>query len=213
MSRYSRNFFVNSRTFSSSTSTRARAHYKKRDLFGYQESKLSCLSLQYIYKVGTRRERPAAPVDGRQSSDAVALLGDGVLADGVGVGLLLEAGGRYAGGAGGRASGAAAAGGGVAREEVVALAVEALHQEPLYLVLPHEDYEDDDALEGVGQVGHVPDLLRQLVLARPRYYLHQPVDAHHGEQLHVEVEPEGNWIIYYRSWTHYYKSSIFFFQV
>ena len=48
--------------------------------------------------------------------------------------------------------------------------------------------EYEDSLEGVGQVGHVPDFLG--TPADEGHQLGHPVDPHHHEQLQVQVEPD-----------------------
>ncbi|KAJ8881598.1 hypothetical protein PR048_018084 [Dryococelus australis] len=64
---------------------------------------------------------------------------------------------------------------------------QALGEQASDLVLPHEDEEDEDALQRVADVGDVPEVLRPA--HDERDHLHPPVHAHHHEQLQVQHEP------------------------
>lgn len=94
------------------------------------------------------------------NSDTVTLVGDGRFAAvwvGVGVDLFLQRGCGYTGCARGWTCWTSTSGGWVSGKKVIALTAEPLHQESLDLVLPDEDYEDYDTLQGVCQIGYVPD--------------------------------------------------------
>lgn len=74
------------------------------------------------------------------------------------------------------------------RQKSTSLTAEPFQEKPFDFALPNEDQEDDHSLQSVRQIGEVPEVHR-VVAEEPGYYFHRPVDAHHDEQLQIQIEP------------------------
>lgn len=71
----------------------------------------------------------------------------------------------------------------VAGKKTALLKAESLQKEALDLVFPDEDDEDDDTLEGVGEVGDVPQIRGCVLFHDPGDDFRGPVDAHDDEEF------------------------------